>query len=211
VSLFLPAMMPRLFTLAFVTSAESSASTITLPSAPDCAVGDLAVLLDRALGTGSPASVTPSGWSSANSTTATDRRQNISYKVLESGDIGASITGMNGGTNRKLVFIFRASIPLVSALNSTFNGEGTDGNPASQGVAASGGAVPLVVIGAIGASGSGSAFSTASPAFDATVAHTSNAMVMGYKIYNSGPADHTIDANDIADGNILQSGYIGVT
>jgi len=207
-----PGFLGGQLTLAFVDSAESSASTITVPAA--ALQGDIAYLCDRGLnGAGLPSTAIPSGFASIINTTAgTVRRQISSVGVLGAAPGGTSLTGMNAdSSNRKMILVFRPSRALASpfpVLLSTWLGEGTDGDPASQAVSAAGVTSPLIVIGAYGTGGGTAAFNTATPAFDATFAHTSGALIVGYKIYNMGPYDHAIDAADTGTGNILQSGYL---
>jgi hypothetical protein len=35
-------------------------------------------------------------------------------------------------------------------------------------------------------------------------------MIIGWKIYNSSPQDHTVDMNDLGNANLLISGYLAV-
>ena len=105
-----------LFTVTYVDTSQSNASTITIPSTAQ--VGDLAVLYDFAVTTGTvaPTSVTPSGWtlvgvSNVGLTTTPAMRGSIYWKFLVSGDPGSTITGMSGGTtNDKIMTIHRPSI-----------------------------------------------------------------------------------------------------
>tara|TARA_R110000822_G_scaffold50138_1_gene131206 strand:- start:32 stop:256 length:225 start_codon:yes stop_codon:yes gene_type:complete len=70
----------------------------------------------------------------------------------------------------------------------------------------SGQAVPIVGIGVYGTNGNAE-FTTASPAFDAEVESANGNINAGYKIYNSSPSNHTVDAGDI-QSNALHSGYL---
>ena len=53
-------------------------------------------------------------------------------------------------------------------------------------------------------------FSTASPAFDSVIGFDAGSpyMLLGYKIYNTSPANHSIDMNDQGTFNNLLSGYV---
>ena len=87
-------------------------------------------------------------------------------------------------------------------------------NPDSQTALASGGTAALVVIGFAACEEETDAlFSTASPAFDDTVQNAGGTAILGYKIYNKAPADHTIDIDHLGqsfDVNALQTGYLEV-
>lgn len=197
------------FTLTFNSSATANAATITIPAG--ALAGDLAVLFDCAYST-SPGAVTPAGWTNvANATVTSVTRGMTHYKVLLAGDPGSSVTGMDETTVDKVMLVFRPSRAIVSVVASTWNADATTLNPASQTVLAVGVATPLVVIGGAGAASSTAAFVTASPAFDATVTTADSDAIMGYKVYNSAPADHTIDMDDLGSGNNLHSGYLRVT
>ena len=132
--------------LSYLTYAVSNSSTITIPAS--VAVGYLAVLFDHAYDRDTtppidaviPTTVVPSGWTSIKNTTAdsstTKSRGISSYRIIQSGDAGSSITGMNDNGEDKVMLIFAASRPIVSVTPSTWNGQGTDGNPSSQSVLA---------------------------------------------------------------------------
>jgi hypothetical protein len=204
-SLFVPAMMlvVPVKTLTFVVSAKANSSSITIPSL--AAAGDLGVLCDWA--SNSPSLTIPSGWTQIRDSAAASSRLTISYKVLVAGEPNSSITGMGATDPNKIIFVFRPDKSISNVTPSTWAIEVTAGNPASQNVAASGKAVPMVVIGAMGVTTGDSAFTTASPAFTATLQTDSTDFIAGYKIYNSSPADHTVDAGDVST-NGLTSGYI---
>ena|SRR3990167_277358 len=192
-----------------VLSAWSSSSTIVIPAT--AAVGDLAVLFDFALRTTGVPDVIPTGWTGlVTDTNGDNTRIRCSYKKLVSGDPGATITGLTAaGTANKLMLVFRPSFTIVTITPSTWLAEATEGNPASQLVAASSQAPPLVVCGGAAIISGTAAFSTASPAFDAEIASANGDIIVGYKIYNNAPQDHTIDMNDIQQ-NGLASGYLVV-
>jgi hypothetical protein len=206
-----------LTSITFVNSAISNAATITVPAAAQ--TGDVAILFDVAESTtGTPPSdVVPTNWTGITTTTFVNsagngQRCRISYKILTGGDPGASITGMNGtARNDKVMLVVRGNVAAtaVSAEDWTLVGEETD--PASQTVNASTlGTAPLVVFGMANARLSTAVFSTASPAFDATVADGTADLLAGYKIYDSAPADHTIDMADLGN-NMLASGFLELT
>ncbi len=199
-------------TITFVASAGANAATITIPAGAQA--GDVAVLFDLAHSTSvaaAPTSVTPANWTlikETNEAVSRGSRAITSYKILAAGEPGSSVTGMNDDREDKVMLVFRGNVAVVTVTPSVWNGESTDGDPASQSVAASGGAAPLVVLGCAGDDNSNASFATASPAFDGTGTATDLDAIMGYKIYNSAPADHTIDMADLGSNNALHSGYL---
>ncbi|MGE3712644.1 MAG: hypothetical protein AB7G35_23615 [Hyphomicrobiaceae bacterium] len=174
------------------------------------AAGDVAVLFDCAVG--GSGNVTPDGWITVKSQSdgATGVAYDVSWKILEAGDIGATVVGQSpGAAGAKMMMFLRPSGgSIASVAASTWDGEVTSGNPASQSVLASGVAVPVVVFGMAFEPGTvNPAFSTASPAFDLTQGSATH-MRVGVKIYNSSPANHTIDMGDLGGPNVLCSGYL---
>lgn len=203
-------------TLTFVASAVSATSQITIPATAQA--GDLGVLVDYASGVAEPADVVPTDWTGWNASLASvvsgaeTYKGRMSYKILVGGDPNTAITGMNGGdSNQKVMFVFRGNQIVTTITASTANGQATAGNPTQQSVTATAGTPPLVVIGAAAIHVGTAAFSTANPAFDGTAATADADLIMGYTIYNSAPADHTIDMNDLGDNNYLASGYLAVS
>lgn len=202
-------------TVSFNASATSTATAITIPSG--ALVGDWAILFDHAHRSsgGLPSSTVPTGWTQIGSPldNGSTRKWIVSYKILVSGDPGSPVSGMGGDSNTdevdKVMFVFSSSTgSFTSATSSTWNGQQTTADPTSQTVSASGQTTPLIVLGQSFCSNAAGAFSTASPAFDSTVANGSTHMLGGYKIYNSSPSNHTIDQNDLGATNCLRSGYV---
>lgn len=197
--------------LTFVDSAVSTGTTITIPAGAE--EGDIAFLADFQVTGSGPTLVTPTNWTNIVDTASAFSLLATSYRRLPSGAGGTNVTGMSadgGELISKAMLVFRPN-SLASAITpASLNEETTGGNPASQSVTASGQAVPLIVLGILAAENTTNpAFSTASPAFDDTV--PSNDLRIGYKIYNSSPADHTIDMADLSTGNFLQSCYVRVS
>jgi hypothetical protein len=199
-------------TVAFQASATSNAATITGPAS--IVAGDIIVLLDRAGNTGSvPGLVTPTGFTSINNVTdGSFYRQNLSYKVATGTEAGASITGMSyggAGYTWKAMAVFRASGEVESVSVVDAAGESSGGNPTAQSVSAGSGITPLVVIGA---------YSTHYATVDPRTFSTTKdgeispdvSLYLAYKIYNSSPADSSIDMDDEGTNNALQSCYIQV-
>lgn len=213
---FLRVLSVGVTSLTYVTFAISSTATITVPAS--AADGDLGILFSWARSSGIPTDSTPSGWTQCTNGTAGNAngsfdniRISAFYKKLVSGDVSASVSGLSGVyTTSNVMFILRPDAPISSVTSSTFNAQATAGNPTSQTVTASGQPAPLVVLGGVGSSSTNAAFSTASPAFDGTQLNASSNLIGGYKIYNTSPADHSIDANDLGNGIGLLSGYLRV-
>lgn len=195
-------------------SATSTAATITWPGSLQS--GMVAFLIDHANNAaGTPTSVTPSGFTNIPlSGTSTDsfHRALVSYKILTGSESG-SLTGMDGtGQDRKVMWIFTGTQPITGVTITSATSQLTSNNPASQNITVSSGTPPLVFLAsASNLNNSSSAFSTASPAFDSTLATSSGLLISGYKIYNSLPQDHTIDMNDLGTSNILISLYAQFT
>lgn len=196
----------------FVGSCVGSGSTLNFGSlsAGSIAAGDLAVYIDKANGTsGDPSAVTPSGFTNNVSTAGSDRRGMISVKKLTGSE--GSVTGMNGDAfNRKIGLVFRPARSFTSIVASTPTSQITAGNPSSQVINPSSETTPVIVVGVASAFGATTSFSTASPAFDATVAAASTWMLAGYKLYTENPVSHTIDMADLTT-NWLAGIYYRVT
>lgn len=207
--------------LTFVGSTTSTGSTIDPHG--DTVIGDLAVLVDQkfVLNGGAPAAVVPTGFAQISSLGLTfaagffddeGNRVVISCRKLAS---TGTITGMSGGDRiNKALLIFRPNAEIDAISFSTPNEQATTGNPSPQSVLAVGQSPPILVIGSAANSGATGAPSLSlSPAVDGTINSVSGPTYLSvpYKIYNSSPADHSIDANDSGDSNLLQSFYIQVS
>lgn len=201
--------------LEFVDSATSKNSgQVTIPASAD--TGDFAILFDFAGAVfGAPSEVVPTGWTKIISASVAipGSRIVVSHKTLGAGDPGASITGMTGSQDAKIVLVFKQ--PSSTPAASLWTAQCIAGDPAQQNVAASGVSAPLIVFGCCAATTTTTSpfsFSTASPAFDATVsvdvAGVSPGMTVGYKIYESAPQNHAIDINNFGATNALASGVI---
>ena len=123
-----PATAPAATGLYHVATAASDSSTITIPAS--AAAGDLAVLLDAC---DNPSAITdgvPAGWTLLKALTVTTSvRCNSSYKILASGDPGATITGMTALIRNKLLFVFRLAGGIATVTVATNKGYGVTGNP----------------------------------------------------------------------------------
>lgn len=206
-----------LTTLSFVTSTTSEdSSTVTAPATVNA--GDILVYFDYTSDYGSSpaAAVTPSGFTNQVSVALTASRLMISTKLADGTEDSASITGMtqNGANSGggKAILQFRGD-PTVSSLNIVdVSQEMTDGNPTSQSITAGGGSAPLIVIAAYSCNKGTVDPRTFSTTADGEVGF--NSLLFGvnataaYKIYNSSPADTTIDQDDEGFENALAGFYI---
>lgn len=202
-------------TVSLFSTTTSTGTTIAWPASLQA--GDVAVLVDRAatVSGSPPPSVVPTGFTGLTDDQTTQGIGQVSQRLVNSwrlldGSESGNITGLNG-TGGKVLYIIRGDNPIVGVTPSVWNHQATTGDPTSQSVLASGQATPLAVIGAAVGSAGSAAFSTASPAFDATqTAGTGAPLIAGYKLYNSLPANHTIDMADLGI-NALASGYLRFT
>lgn len=216
---FLPGLMTgmmmgaaaaTLTTLWEAANATSTGETITGPAG--ILAGDLIVLLDRADDSDSsaPASVVPTGFTAISDVHSNGpaTRQILSYKLADGTEASATITGMVGASStHKALYVFRGNIDIAEVTIQDADGVGQTGNPAAQTITASGGAAPLIVIGAFGALNTITESFT--PAEDDSLTVTgSEEIILAYKIYDSSPANVTIDQGDHSGMNGLQGCYI---
>ena len=215
VSFFAPTPILALpLTLAFQTSANSSAQTITCPTVEQYDVG---VLFDNATDATAttPANVIPSGFTQLQTSIfSAFYRTTLSYKVFDGTEDGAALTGMNGAhSNAKILLVFRPNRAIVSVGTSTFLQETSSGAPSSQLIAASGQMAPLLRLAVCVNGASTSVPSFTSGTFDATVskAGADNSLRAGYAIQNTTPSDNTVSMGDNGAGNCLVSGWMNFT
>lgn len=208
--LTLPGIIPL-----FQTSTISENSAVV--AWPTVAAGDFIILLDGVYKSsgGAPAAVTPTGFTQLTTqgftVALTGGRVSATYKICDGTESG-NITGMSpnaGGA--KVALVFR-SAPVISSINAVgWTGNCTDGNPTSV-TPTTASVLPNIFFGFVfnNAAG-GTSFSTASPAFDTTVASSgaSHRGLVGYKSYIAGSiSSHTIDMDDLGAANGVIGGYI---
>ena len=193
--------------ISYFGAAQSSASTVTWPASIQA--GDAAFLFDANRSVSTPAEVIPSGFTKITGDSTSSSRGTASYKLCVGTETG-SLTGQNGLTqNAKILIVFRGSSPISTITIGSANAKVTTGDPVSQSVTASGQAAPLIVLGQACYDSGTAAFSTASPAFDSTFG--TGVQLVGYKIYNTSPANHSIDQSDGGSFNFLTSFYARFT
>jgi hypothetical protein len=215
VAFFSPAIViPRApLTLSYINSGVASSNTISIPAS--AAIGDLAILFEYAVGGIDPTQGTPSGYTLVKRVPGGGGQAGSQcfYRVLTaaSGSVSTGTT-LAGGEINTLMFIYRPSKAITSVTPSTWNGQITVGNPNSQTVDPSALTVASLVLALAGSFSSAFTFSTASPAFDATLTNDSGSgyAIAGRKLYNTSPASHSIDMADVGTSNILISGYLAV-
>jgi hypothetical protein len=196
-------------TITQVDSATSTASTITVPAS--VIAGDLLVLLDLAFGSAPVANVPTDFLTINNLSDGSNARQLVSYKLADGSEASASLTGIStaGNTFRKSLYVMRGNSPALLATLAGVNSEFTSGNPSAQNVTASGGTPPLVVFGCYGCPAQTIDPRTMSPAKDGEISPQVSSY-LAYKIYNSSPADVSVDMDDEGVANFLQSFYISL-
>lgn len=126
--------------LTFVTSVTATTADITIPAT--AAVGDIAILFDRAVSSTvtAPTGVTPTGWTLQNtasqSVTTPGNTIRSSWKLLVDGDPGLQITGMTGSAatspQNKVMLIFRPNIPVTDVIAGGGKTQATAATPTNQ-------------------------------------------------------------------------------
>lgn len=200
--------------LAFQTSADSDLQTITCPTV---LAGDVGVLFDQASNnSGIPTDTIPSGFTKLKTSNPASSfyRTTLSYKVFAGTEGGSSLTGLTGDLSiAKVLIVFRPTFVIAAVNMSTFLEETTNTNPASQLIAASGEAAPLIRLACASVGNLATAPTFTSGTFDATVANVGavSGIRAGYAIQNTSPSNDTVDVGDTSSGNILISGWINFT
>lgn len=94
-----------------------------------------------------PNLVTPSGFISIGNTTVSYfafHRQNLSYKIADGSEAGATITGMSSGNGvKKALYVFTATNAISAVSVQSYNGIGTIVDPSPQSVTSGSGSPQL--------------------------------------------------------------------
>jgi hypothetical protein len=180
----------------FVSATTSTTSTIAWPA--DRAAGDLAILVQGAGALNTPpTAVTPTGFTNIANTGASASAANrtmVDYKILTGSESG-NITGMNGSTNRKNLFIYRPNSAITTLTISTVNQQTTTGTPTNQTLSMSGLTGPYIGIAAYMSSGTITARgSTVTASREVTANSTTNYT----KTFESNKADQTFGNSTIS-------------
>ena len=204
-------------TWTFVGSCQSTGTTLDFSSLSAGAIqaNDVALFFDHCGANNPPTAVTPSGFTNVindSGETEPGARAMASWKKLTGSE--GSVTGINGATggvgqdNNKIGLVFRPSRDFTTLTVSTPQTSGiTNSNPSAISVNPSAETLASVLVGAAGVYQGTATFSTASPAFDAEINLSDNDLRVGYKIYNTAPASHSIDINDLGNCNWLAGFY----
>ena len=119
-------------------ASTSLLSTIVIPTTRtelgNVRAGDIGVLFDTST---TVTSVVPSGWTLIDGVTTTGIRTNISYKILTSGDVGATITGMAGSARKVLYVVRKVDTIFPTVTLSTPGSQATTAAPTNQTITAS--------------------------------------------------------------------------
>ena len=184
--------------------------SVTIPA--NTVAGDVLVYIDHATGDETtPGYVLPAGFTLLANTVGGNDRQVTSYKIATAGDAGQTVPGMihSGNGTEKMLLVFAANAAAVTA--STFNAQGTSGDPSPQTVLASAASSPVIVIGAYGSEWASTNPRSMTPAKDGEfISEAWGWLAAAWKIYNSNPANVTVDMADHGS-NVLQSGYLQIT
>lgn len=217
---FLPGWYPstalgaKLSVISFFGSstAAGNAGTTSITAPSSILPGDLMVLSNTS-SAGSAAAVVPSGFTQVNTGIVGGTRMVTSYKIADGTEGGSSLTGMTADTSwQACLYVFRGNVAIKTITAASVNGEATAGDPVTQTVTASGGTPPLVVFGTY--RGSTPAARSFSPAADGSIANGApfaGTLSLAYKIYNTSPADVSIDMTDEGIANLMQSFYLACT
>lgn len=191
-----------------VSKTSALAATIVVPTSS--AAGDFGVLVNFGANP-QPANTTPSGWTQAGTVadaTGVGHRVTAYTKYLVSGDVGATITGFDSGSEGLVLFVFRNLGWFITqySLTSGFVSQATTGNPDSMTITPT--SARNMVVGIKYTYGGTSAFST-NP-FDSTEVITNGvvgSLIVGYKYQFSTTSGVTFDSAD--DGNAqTQAGFL---
>lgn len=177
-----------------------------------CSVDEIVVVMHAAYDSfNTPSSLIPSGWSSCGSSFATSAtlggRMTCAGRRVKSSD--TSTVNFSGSGNSKDFIVGLRFTPPPSAVIEQINSQVSTGNPTSQTKSVSTETDPLVVLGAYTIMRNSSTnlmlTDTFSPSadgdIDVAVSGSTIRSRLAYKIYNSSPANVTIDLDD--DGEVF--------
>jgi hypothetical protein len=203
----------------FTSTTDSGASTDTLTLPGGIAAGDIIILCARDKRNSNstpPSEVAPTGYTPMYSFTdpgSDSTRVIFSYRIADGTETVIPTYTNNKSNTRRIVLIFRPNGTVSNVTPAAFLSQNTSGNPSPQVITSGSGAAPLIVFGFyLNNTGSYEAGTevnprTQTPAFDAEISHT-NWLWFCYHIYNSSPANKTIDMDDEGTLNMLASFYV---
>ena len=193
------------FSVSFVSSAIYSVSASSGTTSPvvlpaTIQANDIIVVYcttGSSLSATPPTQTTPTGYTLINTVTASSvpnadaEAAYLYYKIAVSGDAGSTLTITSTTSDYRAicVAVFRTtkrSAPTIT--NASVNSAGGTANLPDQTVTSSLGTIPLIVF----ASYVNTATQTFTPTEDGTIT-TANTRILKYKIYNSPPANVTVE------------------
>ena len=212
---------PANLDLTYQAVSYSTTASHTIPSGSGLAAGDLAVMHCAAQGSGAYTGAVPSGWTQIRYSRTTSGSSAvwgvIAYKVLSSGDIGSTLTGLpaGGGNEGSTILYFRPSKPIttVSLVTGINRGgdQATTATPADQAVDVNSANDPAYVA-IVGYVANGTVTTRwTSVSMSEAVGRTAPYQFTKYKIYNIGATLEYITVT-MADygNNCLQSALLSV-
>lgn len=180
----------------FVGKTDSTTGSIAVHGSAQA--GDIAILYDTARNSsGAPSTAFPTDFTPFVDDTVSAVRTVVSAKILDGSE--SSLTGMDGtSADAKMLVVFRANAPLTSFAINDLEEFHSSNDPPTRTVNASGVTEALVVLCAAMCNSGTVSYSNinSNPDFDADLTMASSDILVGYKIYNSSPVNHTFDAND---------------
>lgn len=203
-----------LTTLSLFGSATGSAgATTTAVTAPASIVaGDLMVFTNAASSGAAPTTVIPSGFTQVREDTVSATKMVASYKIANGTEGGVSQAGMAATVSwQACLYVFRGDIAITGVVVGSSAGQATAGDPTLTTLTASGGTPPLVGLGAFRGSTPAARTFTANDGSIANAAPNANVHSLFYKIYNTSPANISVDMTDEGLTNLMQSWYLQCT
>jgi hypothetical protein len=202
---------PALTTLTQVaTINDATASSFTLPA--DIRQGDLIVLINHSAAASTPVTVVPSGFTAILNISNANDRTILSYKLAGGDEDSDVLSGMTGDGSGIVGFIFRGDVPITAVTVQDADSEDTTGDPTAQTVTASASTKPLVVFAGYVTNGDVDprSFSPAKDDEENVTNYISGTydLWLANKIYNTAPADVTVNMDDEGVRNMLLSCYI---
>jgi hypothetical protein len=174
--------------------------------------GDLLVYYgDVSAGAGTPTDSTPADWAAGPNASQAGLRTKIMAGVAKAGDISAGeIQGLqSSGTQTAILLAFRPSAAIAAiAWFDTSAPAYTNADPSGQTVNASGGAAPLLVLAGYRSSATIDPRGWTGSTPGAVFADVRRYLLYG--IFDSSPADITVDMDDEGNNNQLMSGWLEV-
>jgi hypothetical protein len=199
-------------------SVYAETQTIVVPGSVQ--EGDVLVLIDRTLTTGStPTNVVPAGFTELITVTNAARRITISQRVANSTTAGTTLTGMLGGTaTLKTLLALSTNKTNPTVTFGTMQSSGlTDGDPPAVSVNASGQTAPLAVLGFFSASNLVEpnivGANNINYAENAESIGASPNLLVSYSIYNYAPPSGSItfDMPDEGTGNLINAVFFRIS